>query len=271
MARLKINFQPLFLIYVFICIYFGWFNLIFYYIVTVILHEYGHYLTAKLLGYDLENISFNLFGAGLKTCNTYKPNHDIIISLAGPIVNLVIIVLLICLWWLFPTIYYFTYDFLWANITIMIFNLIPIYPLDGGRVLFALFSKNHKAKKMLIIINRCICFSLGILSLLLFIISIFTSINYTLLFIGFFLCVNAIINDNSVYYDKIKTYNKSCKSLMEVKTYRVQTLDKVKLIKYINPHYYTIFEYFDGNKIIKIPEEEILNLNNSDGIFNNNN
>ena len=66
----NIKFKPLFLVYVFLCIYFGWYNNIFYYITAVVLHEYGHLMVAKILGYNTYGIVFDLYGAGLK-CDNY--------------------------------------------------------------------------------------------------------------------------------------------------------------------------------------------------------
>ena len=147
MAKIKIKFNPLFMIYVFLCVYFGWFNNVFYYIVVATLHEYGHLFVAKLLGYRVDGFIYSLYGVGLKTNNAYKTKDDILVSLAGPCVNLILIVVSICLWWIFPTTYFFTYDFVICNIVIMLFNLIPIYPLDGGRVMLALFSKKIQRKE----------------------------------------------------------------------------------------------------------------------------
>ena len=76
----KIKFHPFFIIYVFICVYFNWFNNVFYYVVTVVLHEYGHYFLARYYGYETKGIAFNLAGAGLKSNNIYRKKHDILIS-----------------------------------------------------------------------------------------------------------------------------------------------------------------------------------------------
>jgi stage IV sporulation protein FB len=126
MAKLK--FHPLFVIYVFVCLYFGWMNSVFYYVVTVVLHEYGHLIAMKIFGYHSLGINFNVYGAGLKSQNIYKRKHDIIISMAGPFVNIILIILNVCLWWVFPSIYVFTIDFVKINLVVLIFNLLPIYP-----------------------------------------------------------------------------------------------------------------------------------------------
>ena len=144
MGKLKINFKPIFLIYVFVCIYFGWYNDIFYYVLAVVLHEYGHYLVAKHYGYDSSGIVFNLYGAALNTNNCFQRKHDILISFAGPLVNVLLILILLSVWWVFPQVFLFSEGFLYANIVTLIFNLIPIYPLDGGRIFVAIISKQPR-------------------------------------------------------------------------------------------------------------------------------
>ena len=176
MERLKIRIQPLFLLYVFLCIYFGWYNDIFYYIVVLYLHEYGHYVMLRRLGYDAEQMIFSVYGSRLETYNHYKPKDEILIALAGPIVNIILIICTVALWWLFPTVYLFTRPFVICNLVILFFNLLPIYPLDGGRVWVAAFSTRVKRKKLEKISSR-ICLILGVLLLLLFIKSLFYKIN----------------------------------------------------------------------------------------------
>ena len=68
----KLRFHPFFVIYVFACLYFGWLNVVFYYVVSVVLHEYGHYFVAKALGYESQGINFNVYGAGLNNNNKFK-------------------------------------------------------------------------------------------------------------------------------------------------------------------------------------------------------
>lgn len=257
MARLKIKFHPLFLIYVFLCIYFGWFNSIFYYVVAVTLHEYGHYFFAKHYGYNVDKMIFSLYGAGLYSNNSYKIKHDIIISLAGPLVNLILIIITISLWWIFPTLYMFTYDFMICNLVIMLFNLIPIYPLDGGRVLVALSTKKINRKKV-VKIHQIVCFGLGLLFLILFLVSIFYKINYNLLFIGLFLAMNSITHDNYEYFDKMRKLNKNINKPLEVKVFRINNLNKKELLNTLSPHYYSVFEYVKDDKVIRFNEDEIL-------------
>ena len=88
MAKLKIKFHPLFAIYVFLCVYFGWFNQIFFYVITVTLHEFGHFLFLRHYGYECDSLIFSLNGAGLQSNNNFRAKEEIIIAIAGPLVIL---------------------------------------------------------------------------------------------------------------------------------------------------------------------------------------
>lgn len=257
MAKLKIKLHPLFVLYVFLCIYFGWYNYIFYYVLAVFLHEMGHYIVAKHYGYQVDAMLFAVYGAGLQTNNAYKAKDDIKISLAGPLVNFALIILSVTFWWIVPSLYLFTYDFVICNIVVMVFNLLPIYPLDGGRILLAVLPKKYNKDKVLKV-SHIICFILGIVFLFVFIISICYSVNYNLLFIGLFLSLNGIMNDRNNYFDKVKVYNKQLNNPLEVKVFRINELNKTKMIKYLSPHYYTIFEYVNDGKIERIEEDSLI-------------
>ena len=244
------------MLYVFLCIYFGWYNDIFYYVVVLYLHEYGHYLALKKLGYDAEQMIFSVYGSALKTSNHYKARDEILIALAGPLVNIILIICTVALWWVFPSIYFFTRTFVICNVVVLFFNILPIYPLDGGRVLLSALSTKIKRNKLEKTSSKA-CLVLGLILLVLFIISIFLKINCNLLFIGVFLTLNstASISQNYVIVGLIsKKYNKP----MEIKKYRVKNLEDRELLKYISPHYYTIFEVERCGRTITIEEKDLL-------------
>ena len=258
MGKLKIKFKPLFIIYVFLCIYFNWFNKIFYYVITVTLHEYGHYFMAKHYGYEMDAIIYSISGAGITTNSKFKEKHDIIISFAGPIVNVILILITICSWWVFPLSYLYTYDFFICNLVVLIFNLMPVFPLDGGRILYAWLTIKNGSRSKLLKINKVICATFGVMFIVLYIISIFFRSNYNLLAIGMFLTINSITCDRNNYFDKIKSLNKKASKPMEIKTFKVSTHNEKELIKYLDPSYISIFENEIDGKITTIHENDLL-------------
>ncbi len=269
MAKLKITIDPLALIALFLFIYFGWLDEVLFYIIALVSHEYAHYIAAKKLGYSLNHMSFSPFGATLNGSNNYfKKSHEIIIALAGPLTNLVIAICLIALWWLFPDTYVVTYSFVLANVSLFVSNMLPLFPLDAGRIVLALVKDNKKFAK----IYKCYRVNSIIISALLliaFIASAFSRLNLTYLFIAILLLSSLFNIKNNIYYDYAyldkneEDYNK----VLPVKEYYIPYgYSKYKIMKFINKHTYSVFHFVDrSGRIMKtIEEKEIISLLQSD-------
>ena len=251
----RIKFKPLFLIYVFLCIYFGWYNNIFFYIITVVLHEFGHCMTAKYLGYNTDGIVFDLYGAGIRSKDYLDRKHDIFISLAGPFVNVIIILMVVSCWWVFPNSYYLTKELVVCNFIVMLFNLLPIYPLDGGRVVVAILGKKICKKKVLKI-SGFSCLVVGILMLILFVVALFYKVNINILFISLFMIVNGVLCLQNLRYDFLQMISSKKNKNTEIKLWKVDNFDAVNLLKYISRDYYSIFiTTKSGKKYYKYEDE----------------
>jgi Zn-dependent protease len=127
--------------------------------VCILLHELGHALTAIRLGYPIRRITMYPIG-GLATLEAQpSPKHEFLITVAGPAVNVVIAGLVYIYLRLspggLPNVFfdglrsyvqdpdtirsYFTMLGL-ANASLAIFNLLPAFPMDGGRIVRSLLA-----------------------------------------------------------------------------------------------------------------------------------
>ena len=137
----------------------------------------------------------------------FSKDDEIKIAIAGPLVNAFLIVFCVAIWWIFPSFYNLTNQFVMCNIYTLAFNIIPVYPLDGGRIFFALLSKKmarSKAHKIVKIVGYIITSIFFVL----FFISFFFKLNYMLGINALFMLIGLVDDDKGAYYEKLTTLEK---------------------------------------------------------------
>lgn len=138
----------------------------------VLLHEYGHALTARKFGIGTVDITLYPIGGVARLARMPRaPGVELLIALAGPAVNFVIA------GWLFVLLAVgagfglseFLVDLALLNLILGCFNLIPAFPMDGGRVLRALISGwtgRARATSFAASVGRTLAVAFGVYSLL---------------------------------------------------------------------------------------------------------
>jgi stage IV sporulation protein FB len=253
LKQLKFSISPLFLVFGAFLFYFQFGSLFAAYLLAILLHELGHALVAKKLGYQLNAIKLMPYGTQLSIQNQINSvKDDLLISLAGPAVNLVLIVLTLALWWLFPIIYVYTELFVVANIISLLFNLLPVFPLDGGRVALTLLSRKIKRERAYKIMQTFGAVS-AILFFLLFLISFFYRLNTTFFIISFFLMESSLSKNKTILYQTIFILNAK-KTIKKPRQVRHLVLPNettlIAAAKLVQPHYYTVFYVLDDEQNI---------------------
>lgn len=111
--------------------------------IIIIFHELGHIFFSKIFAYKIESVTIYPFGGITKTEKLLNSsiNKDIVIYFGGFIFQII-------LWFLFLILFknnYINFEtyklFLYYNQTILIFNYLPIRPLDGGEIVSLLLEK----------------------------------------------------------------------------------------------------------------------------------
>lgn len=149
---MRISIHPLFFLF---GIYFALRGKVFLFLnftLTALIHELGHAIAAERLGYKMNKISLMPYGAvvnGAIEGLSYK--DEIKIALYGPLANLCVCIAFTCLFWLVPEFYPYLETVVFSNLCIFTINLLPAYPLDGGRILTAILSLKLKRKTSLLI------------------------------------------------------------------------------------------------------------------------
>lgn len=187
--------------------------------IYAVIHELGHLFWGLIL--KLKPEAFSITPFGLQISFKTEPNlyntkikngtklclKRMSLALAGPLTNFIIALILIILnnIELYKNSIFFGEVAIYANILIGIFNLIPIYPLDGGRILKEIISIRSGIKKSYYYINKisnitmiCLMFISSIL--LLYIHNI--AILIILVYLGYL-----VIKQNKIYKIKSRLIN----------------------------------------------------------------
>ncbi len=169
------------------------------------MHELGHSFVANGAGYKLNKVTLMPFGAIVSgDIEGLKLKDEVKIALAGPFLNLAVGLLFVAGWWIYPESYAFTDTAVLANFSMAFINFLPIFPLDGGRVLFAILAIKWGREKAGVI-SKIIggIFAVALLSL--FVASLFFTPNVSILFFALFVLFGAFGRAKDNKYVKIFT------------------------------------------------------------------
>jgi stage IV sporulation protein FB len=120
----------------------------------VFIHEMGHYGMAKYFGWRIKRVMLWVFGGVMETeeHGNKSIKEEMLVAIAGPIQHLFIYALLFILMytgWITEPVYD---KAMYYNTVILLFNLLPVWPLDGGKLLFLGLSMIYPYKQALHII-----------------------------------------------------------------------------------------------------------------------
>jgi Zn-dependent protease/predicted transcriptional regulator len=236
----------------------------------VTLHELGHSLTAKYFGVPVKDITLlPLGGVAQLTKNPEKPLHEFIIAAAGPLVNVVIAIVLFIVTGASaqlgvlggrgellnqlnaPSLQTMLLWLLAANVSLVLFNLIPAFPLDGGRMLRALLAMKlgtPRATRIAALIGQGIAIVLGIVGVL--------SGNFILALVAVFIFFGAG-QENVAAQAKTVLSTQKIGDAYNKHAITLQNGDRVsKVVDYILTSYQPDFAVTFGNNLLGVVTRE---------------
>lgn len=235
-------------------------------------HECAHAFAAYKLGYRLNAIVLMPFGAVIDgDLKGISFKDEIYVAFCGPLCNLLTALLFVALWWFQPTMYAFTDTVVYSSLSVALVNLLPAYPLDGGRVLYCClansFSKKQltpakaeeKAKKF--------CFLITILFAVFFLLFFLLQClqkqpNFSLLAFGLFLLAGAFGNKKKdAVYEKIDfSFLPPLKKGVEIRRVAILADSPIKdLFPFLSRGSFLVFEVYDrqAHLLFELPQTHL--------------
>lgn len=232
------------------------------YLLFLIFHELTHLLVAKKLGYLPSKLKLTAFGASLEGFDDFLLEDEMKIVLSGPIFNLFVVILCYLSFWFYPETYSYLNNILSANLTIFLFNMLPIFPLDAGRLILCLFSKKVGRTKAVLIVKK-ISFVLIIFMFFISIVSFFFYFNFSIGFVAINLCLLLFDSTKGTSFKREILLRKKIKRLghgVSKKTIFIdENYPEYLLLKFIDAEHYFVF-IFVNEKFEKKREIDEYNL-----------
>lgn len=216
---------------------------------VVAIHELFHLFAALLLGVRVKSVIVMPFGITLRLQDGYirQPYKEVLVCLAGPFANVLMLTAVQLLRELFPWAEQSLFFFAGLNWAMLLLNLLPVLPLDGGRVLKAVLTHSWGFVNAFNLLRRLTRVFAVILFVMGGILLVVTRLNVTLLLIGGFLFFhileenqnNQLILMKEILYAKDKLRRRGVivsKSISALNT--VAAMELVKRFSY--NHFYVI-------------------------------
>lgn len=234
-------------------------------------HECAHAFAAAKLGYKLNRIVLMPFGAVIDgDLHDISFKDEAFVAICGPLCNLATALLFGALWWFAPDLYAYTDTAFYSSLAIALVNLLPAYPLDGGRIVYCAlargFAKMHAEQAKAEAKAKRICRALTLAFAALFFAAFFLSVaqgsaNITLLAFGGFLLLGALGNkERDAVYGKMDfSSREALKKGVEMR--RVAVLDTCPIkdaMRYLARGSYLVLEVYDENErhLFDLPQNE---------------
>ena len=249
----KLTLHPLFFIVGIVYAFTGSLPLFLMSCLVALQHECVHAFSASKLGYRLNKIVLMPFGAVIDgDLSGLSKKDEIAIALCGPLCNFITAGFFVALWWCFPITYAYTDVACYVSLTIALVNLLPAYPLDGGRILRCNLLRYFERKYPLALAEKKavgVCRAVSIFCASLFVFAYFSTKNFSLITFAVFLLVGAIGKQGASYTRMDFSLSDALARGVEIKRVAICATCPIKnALKFLQSGTYLVLEVYDNEQ-----------------------
>lgn len=196
---------------------------------ALLIHECGHYLVSRLTGEQIVLLELTPFGGIMTYADEKKPCkglRGLAVAAAGPLANALCFYLLLVIIRRSNTVSGLIQEMMTANLAMIVINVFPALPLDGGRMLFSIGYYFLPAAKLIFVLSFSgVCLGIGCIFLAVVLWTITGKLNCSLLIIGGYLATASIENRKTMLAENVLTVlqerEEGCGSIHCVRFYRI--------------------------------------------------
>jgi len=234
-------------------------------LLSLFLHETAHLTVARLVHIPIRCLRVTPFGGPAQIDNPYTVSESDLCALAaaGPAANLLAILLAatLCRWNLLPV--RLSGELISVNAALMLFNLLPALPLDGGRILCAVlgtFISRERAVKTCVFFGRILAVLL--LAALTAALLIRRRLNLSFLISAIFLLVSAEDELRASRESNVQTFLNSMRPLTKPMHAELIAIDAScsarTALRAARPDRVTLFAIYDDNRFSRLTDDRTL-------------
>lgn len=220
-------------------------------------HECAHAISARRFGFRLDKIVLMPYGAVISgDIAGMPPRQELIVCISGPLANAFTALGFVALWWLYPETYPFTDLAAYISASLFFVNLLPAWPLDGGRILRVLLRPLGEKRARIICRTVTLVFSAAILGY--FIRTCFETPNFGALLFSILLAAGSF--GGGEYARLTFTRNKNFRRGIEEKRIALDAdCTAGDAMKFLREDKYLVLVLYEGNEFCgELTEEELI-------------
>lgn len=234
-------------------------------LISLTIHEGAHLLAANALGIGISRLRLTPFGGAMTMDNPYglSPLRLAAVAAAGPLANLLALIAAGALahWRMIDPC--LALSLMQTNLILLVFNLLPALPLDGGRIAYALLSLRFKREKALdfgIWMGRAVAAAL-VAACVLFAVK-WRRLNLSFLFAAVFILASADDERQALSDTRVKAVLGALRPIdgpVPTKVYAIGAdCDARTALRAAKPDALTLFAVYKGNRLSSITDDRRL-------------